>query len=337
MLQRPRRIRSNKAIRNLTRENNISIDDLIYPVFVKEDLNELESINSMPGIYRNTIESLLFEMDELTRRGLKAVAIFPVIPQSQKSLDAKEAYNPEGFTQRVIRELKIRFPELLVITDVALDPYTIHGHDGLIKEGKILNDETVEVLQKMALAQAEAGSDIVAPSDMMDGRVEAIRNILEENNFKDTMIMSYTAKYASCLYGPFRDALGSLGSQENSSSNLLTKEIVAPKNKLSYQMTPANTKEALKELELDIAEGADIVMVKPASWYLDIIRDFKENTNLPVAAYQVSGEYSMIHAAAQAGYIDLDRAILESLVSIKRAGANMILSYFAKDYILKTT
>ena len=325
---RPRRLRINPSIRSLVEETQINSSDLIYPVFIKDKLKEPEQINSMPDIFRHNIESLIRELEPLHNKGLKAIALFPVISEDLKSLNAEEAYNPEGLTQKTIRILKQEFPNLLIVTDIALDPYTSHGHDGIIHNGKIDNDKTVEILAKMALVQAEAGADIVAPSDMMDGRVESIRYNLESNNFKDTLIMSYTAKYASCLYGPFRDALNvSVIKSETDQS--------FPKDKKTYQMNPANSKEALKELALDISEGADIVMVKPASWYLDIIKDFKQNSMLPIAAYQVSGEYSMIQAAAEKNYIDLDSAMHESLTAIKRSGADMILSYFAKKYLMQ--
>ena len=325
MICRARRLRSSQAIRDLTEENHLKASDFIYPVFIKDSIKHPEEISSMPNIQRHNIDSLLVELEALHSNGLRAIALFPVIEEALKNETAEEAYNPEGLTQRTIRRLKQEFPDLLVTADIALDPYTNHGHDGLLKDGKIINDATVEILCKMALAQAEAGADIVAPSDMMDGRVGAIREALERNDYQETQIMSYTAKYATCLYGPFRDALGSLGAKPNSAE--------VPKDKKTYQMNPHNSREALKELELDISEGADIVMVKPASWYLDIIHQFKERTNLPVAAYQVSGEYSMIHAAAEKGYLDLDQAMNESLASIKRAGADIILSYFAKDFI----
>ena len=282
----------------------------------------------MPGIYRWGLDSILGEIEAAVKLGIKAIALFPVIDPSLKDETAKEALNPNGLSQRAIKAIKRRFPEILIVTDIALDPYTSHGHDGLLEDGKIVNDKTVEILAQMSVVQAEAGSDIVAPSDMMDGRVGAIRESLDEAGFQDTMIMSYTAKYASCLYGPFRDALGSLASSLRGEAEAIQN---IPKDKKTYQMNPANSIEACKELMLDTDEGADIVMVKPASWYLDVIRDFKSQSQLPVAAYQVSGEYSMIHVAAQAGYIDLDRAIQESLVSIKRAGADLILTYFAKD------
>jgi porphobilinogen synthase len=327
---RPRRLRLNSSIRSLCEETQVSTNDLIYPVFIKDKLNEPEEIKSMPDIFRHNIESLIKELAPLHEKGLKAIALFPVIAEELKSLTAEEAYNPEGLTQKTIRRLKQEFPELLIISDIALDPYTSHGHDGIIHNGKIENDTTLEILARMALAQAEAGADIVAPSDMMDGRIEAIRYSLESNNFKDTLIMSYTAKYASCLYGPFRDALNVPAIARSEA----TKQSI-PKDKKTYQMNPANSKEALKELALDINEGADIVMVKPATWYLDIIKDFKQNSMLPVATYQVSGEYSMICAAAEKGYINADSAMQESLHSIKRAGADMILSYFCKKFLLE--
>ncbi len=326
MQHRPRRLRFNKAIRSMVASNHVTVDDLIYPIFIKEDSGGDQEIKSMPGIKRLTIDSALKEIESLHSKGLNAIAIFPVIDESLKSEDAREAFNPAGLTQRTIQAFQKELPELLTITDVALDPYTSHGHDGLIKNGHIDNDTTVEALCKMALVQADAGADIVAPSDMMDGRIGAIRNALDHKHYINTLIMSYTAKYASCLYGPFREALGSLGSKA------LTENV--PKDKLSYQMNPnSDIKEAMRELALDYEEGADIVMVKPASWYLDIIKSFSEESLLPVAAYQVSGEYSMIHSASQNGFIDLNKAMNESLTAIKRAGAQMILTYFAKDFI----
>lgn len=308
----------------MIQETQVTANDLVYPVFVKEDKQSQEAIKSMPGIYRWGLESILKEIESAQALGIKAIALFPVIDQSLKTSKAEEAYNHNGLTQKAIKTIKKHFPELLLITDIALDPYTNHGHDGIVQDGKIVNDETNKILAQMALVQAEAGADIVAPSDMMDGRVAAIREALDNHNHQDTLIMSYTAKYASCLYGPFRDALqaASLQGKEN-----------IPKDKKTYQMNPANSLEAIKELELDIMEGADIVMVKPASWYLDIIRTFKNSTKFPVAAYQVSGEYAMIHAASAAGYLDLDQAMHESLTSIKRAGADMILTYFAKEFL----
>jgi len=321
---RPRRLRKNSSIISLTQENWVTAEDLIYPVFVQAG-SENQAIKSMPNIYRFSLDNLLKEIEESMEQGIRAIALFPVVEEEFKTLSAEESYNPNSLNQKTIRAIKKRFPELILISDIALDPYTSHGHDGLIKDGKILNDETVKVLALMALAQAEAGADIVAPSDMMDGRIGAIREALDANNFFDTKIMSYTAKYKSNLYAPFRDALGSLGSKKSCKEN---SDI--PKDKSSYQMNYGNSREALRELELDIVEGADIVMVKPAGWYGDIIQTFKQNSTIPIAAYQVSGEYAMIYSAYQAGYIDLEPAIIESLTAIKRAGADLILSYFSR-------
>jgi porphobilinogen synthase len=325
---RPRRLRKNPSILSLTQENWVQAEDLIYPLFVK-DGREKQEIKSMPNVFRYPLDELLGEIEDAMELGIRAIALFPVIQQEHKTLMAEESYNPSALTQKSIRAIKKRFPELILISDIALDPYTSHGHDGLIKDGKILNDETVAVLCKMALAQAEAGADIVAPSDMMDGRIGAIRSALDAQKFFDTKIMAYTAKYKSSLYAPFRDALGSLGSGD--SGMIITEDI--PKDKSSYQMNFANSREALRELALDIEEGADIVMVKPAGWYGDIIKLFKQNSNIPIAAYQVSGEYAMIYSAYLNGYLDLKPAINESLLSIKRAGADLILSYFAKEYL----
>ena len=328
---RPRRLRRNSALRDLVQENHLLKSDFIYPMFIIEGSAVKTAVESMPGIERFSIDLLLEEIKSVVDLGIRAVALFPVIEESKKTLAAEESYNPEGLTQRAVKAIKKQFPDLMIMTDIALDPYTSHGHDGILRTDNagntvIDNDETVEILVKMALAQAEAGADIVAPSDMMDGRIGAIRDSLDLHGFTEVSIMAYTAKYASCLYGPFRDALGSLGAKENQH-----KAADIPKDKKTYQMNPANSVEAVKELELDLIEAADFLMVKPASWYLDIISKFKDNSTVPVAAYQVSGEYSMIHAAAKAGYIDLDQAMHESLISIKRAGADIILSYFAKD------
>lgn len=358
---RPRRLRKDQFTRDLVAENKLCADDFIYPVFIQEGTAATE-INAMPGIKRHCIDSLLKECEEILQLGIKSIAIFPVIGKELKDLEAKESYNSQGLTQRTVRDIKKRFPELLITTDIALDPYTVHGHDGLLglpqnpskrktfdeigkgedrnyTEAEILNDATVNALCQMALVQAQAGADIVAPSDMMDGRVSAIRRTLDQNGFQDVLIMSYTAKYASCFYAPFRDALGSLKEKETQSNDEKIHpelpRLAIPKNKLSYQMNPANSREAIKELQLDLSEGADILMVKPASFYLDIISKYKNSCSNPVAAYQVSGEYSMIHAAAEKGYLELDRAVWESLISIKRAGADIILSYFAKDYLAK--
>ncbi|MBE9165400.1 MULTISPECIES: porphobilinogen synthase [Microcoleaceae] len=317
---RPRRLRRTPALRRMVRENHLTVDDLIYPMFVMEGEGQKVEIASMPGCYRYSLDLLLKEIAECWELGINAIALFPVISDSKKDDTGTESYNPGGLVQQTVKAIKQNIPEIVVITDVALDPFTTHGHDGLVDEtGKILNDPTVEVLVKMAVSQAAAGADMVAPSDMMDGRIGAIRKALDAAGYIDTAIMAYSAKYASAYYGPFRDALDS-----------------APKfgDKKTYQMDAANAREALKEVALDIAEGADIVMVKPALAYLDIICQVREATNLPVAAYNVSGEYAMIKAAAQLGWIDEKRIILENLTSIKRAGADLILTYFAKEVAL---
>ncbi|MEG4943625.1 porphobilinogen synthase [Microcoleus sp. F4-D5] len=317
---RPRRLRGTPALRQMVRENHLTVDDLIYPMFVMEGEGQKVEIASMPGCYRYSLDLLLKEIAECWELGINAIALFPVISDSKKDDTGTESYNPEGLVQQTVKTIKQNIPEILVITDVALDPFTTHGHDGLVDEtGKILNDPTVEVLVKMAVSQAAAGADMVAPSDMMDGRIGAIRKALDAAGYIDTAILAYSAKYASAYYGPFRDALDS-----------------APKigDKKTYQMDAANAREALKEIALDIAEGADIVMVKPALAYLDIICQVRQATNLPVAAYNVSGEYAMVKAAAQLGWIDEKRIILESLTSIKRAGADQILTYFAKEVAL---
>jgi len=317
---RPRRLRRTPALRRMLRENHLTVDDLIYPMFVMEGENQKVEIASMPGCYRYSLDLLIAEIAECWNLGIGAIALFPVISETKKDDTGTESYNPEGLVQQTVKAIKQNIPEIVVITDVALDPFTTHGHDGLVDEsGKILNDPTVEVLVKMAVSQAAAGADMVAPSDMMDGRIGAIRKALDAAGYIDTAILAYSAKYASAYYGPFRDALDS-----------------APKfgDKKTYQMVAANAKEALKEVALDIAEGADIVMVKPALAYLDIICQVREATNLPVAAYNVSGEYAMIKAAGQLGWIDEKRIILETLTSIKRAGADLILTYFAKEVAL---
>jgi porphobilinogen synthase len=319
-IQRPRRLRSTATIRRMVRENHLTVDDLIYPMFVMEGEAQKVEISSMPGCYRYTLDLLLEEIAEISALGINAIALFPVILEYRKDDLGTESYNPEGLVQRTVRAIKENIPEILVITDVALDPFTTHGHDGIIDEhGVILNDPTVEILVKMAISQAAAGSDMVAPSDMMDGRIGAIRQALDAEGYINVRILAYSAKYASAYYGPFRDALDS-----------------APKfgDKKTYQMDAANSREAIKEVALDIAEGADIVMVKPALAYLDIIRQVKDYTNLPVAAYNVSGEYAMIKAAAQQGWIDEKKLILETLTSMKRAGADLILTYFAKEVAL---
>ncbi len=316
---RPRRMRRDEFSRRLMRENVVTTNDLIYPVFVLDGQNRVEEIASMPGVQRQTIDVLLQTAAECVQLGIPALAIFPVVDVPQKSLDAAEAYNANGLVQRTVQALKQAFSQLGVITDVALDPYTTHGQDGLIDAtGYVLNDETVEVLVKQALSHAAAGADIVAPSDMMDGRVGAIRNALEENGYIHTRILAYSAKYASAFYGPFRDAVGS-------STNL------GKGNKNNYQMDPANSDEALNEVALDIAEGADMFMVKPGMPYLDIVRRVKNELQVPTYAYQVSGEYAMLKAAAQNGWLDEKTCVMESLLAFKRAGADGILTYFALD------
>ncbi|MDB9455283.1 MAG: porphobilinogen synthase [Dolichospermum sp.] len=320
LLKRPRRLRRTETLRRMVRETILTVDDLIYPVFVMEGEGEKVEISSMPGCYRFSLDLLLKEIAEVSQLGINAVAIFPVIPEKDKDETGSESYNQQGLVQETVKAIKKLVPEIIVITDVALDPFTTHGHDGLVDEnGIILNDPTIEVLVKMALSQAEAGTDFVAPSDMMDGRIGAIRQALDAEGYINVGILAYSAKYASAYYGPFRDALDS-----------------APKfgDKKTYQMDLANAKEALKEVELDIAEGADIIMVKPALAYLDIICQVKLATNLPVAAYNVSGEYAMIKAAAEKGWVDEKKVILETLTSMKRAGADLILTYFAKEVAL---
>jgi porphobilinogen synthase len=316
--QRARRLRRDDFSRRLVRENRLTVDDLIYPLFVLEGDRRREPVASMPGVERLSIDLLLEECREATQLGIPAIAIFPVTPLAQKTLNATEACNPDGLAQRAIRAIKQSFPELGVISDVALDPFTSHGQDGLVDvDGYVLNDETVEVLVKQALSHAAAGVDIVAPSDMMDGRIGAIRDALETAGHTHTRILAYSAKYASAFYGPFRDAVGS-------AANLGTG------NKYSYQMDPANSDEALREVELDLAEGADLVMIKPGLPYLDIIRRIKDEFGVPTFAYQVSGEYAMLKAAALNGWLDERKTVLEALLSLKRAGADAILTYSAK-------
>ncbi len=316
--RRMRRMRRDDFSRRLMREHHLSVDDLIYPVFVLEGDRRREAVASMPDIERLSIDLLLEDAAELVDLGVPALALFPVTPPEGKSLDAREAYNPEGLAQRAVRALKQSFPELGVITDVALDPFTSHGQDGLLDDsGYVLNDETVEVLVKQALSHAEAGVDVVAPSDMMDGRIGAVRQALEAGGHIHTRILAYSAKYASSFYGPFRDAVGS-------AANL------GGGNKYSYQMDPANSDEALWEVGMDIQEGADMVMVKPGLPYLDIVRRVKDQFGVPTYVYQVSGEYAMLMAAARNGWLDERAVILESLLSFKRAGADGVLSYFAK-------
>jgi porphobilinogen synthase len=317
--QRPRRLRLNENIRGLVRENALSVADLIYPMFIKEGQGEIETVDSMPDVYRYSIDTLLVKLEEVVGLGIPAIAIFPVTPMSAKSLEAEAAFDPEGLAQRAVRAVKAKFPELLVITDVALDPFTTHGQDGIIDEaGYVLNDTTNEVLIKQALSHAQAGADIVAPSDMMDGRIGLIRDALEEAGFCNTAIMAYSAKYASSYYGPFRDAVGSAANIKGG-------------DKKTYQMDPANSDEAIKEVALDLEEGADMVMVKPGMPYLDIVRRVKEELKAPTFAYQVSGEYAMHQAAFANGWLSKEAVIMESLLSFKRAGADGILTYFAVE------
>lgn len=319
MQRRPRRNRKSESVRNLVEETSLSVKDLIFPLFLVEGTRQKIEVKSMPGIFRFSQDLLLKEIEECMKLGITAFDVFPAYPESLKDSIASESYNPETFYLKTLREIKKQFPEVCLMSDVAMDPYSSDGHDGLVKNGKILNDETLEILAKMSLAQADAGVDILGPSDMMDGRVGYIRNLLDENGFTDTSIMSYTAKYASAFYGPFRDALDS-----------------APKfgDKKTYQMNPANSQEALIEADLDLEEGADFLMVKPALSYLDIIKLLSDNFPLPIAAYNVSGEYSMVKAAAAQGWLDSERAMLEILLSIKRSGAKIILTYFAKEFAL---
>jgi len=314
---RMRRMRRDDFSRRLMREHRLSVDDLIYPVFVLDGKGRREAVASMPGVERLSLDLLLPVAEECVQLGIPVMALFPVIEQSRKTADGREATNPEGLVPRVVRELKSRFPQLGLLTDVALDPYTTHGQDGLVDEtGYVLNDETVEVLKRQALVQAQAGVDIVAPSDMMDGRIGAIRAALEDAGHIHTRIMAYSAKYASAFYGPFRDAVGSQANLGKSS-------------KAVYQMDPANTDEALWEVGLDLAEGADMVMIKPGMPYLDIVRRVKETFRAPTFAYQVSGEYAMLKAAAANGWLDEDKVVSEALLAFKRAGADGVLTYFA--------
>lgn len=317
LARRPRRNRKNEAVRSLVQETHITTDDLIFPLFLVDGTNKKIEVASMPGIYRLSADLMLKEVEACLKLGIKAFDIFPAVEDQHKDTTATKSYDPSFFYLRALREIKSKFPEACIMTDVAMDPYSSDGHDGLVKDGKILNDETLEILGRMALAQAATGIDILGPSDMMDGRVGYIRNVLDENGFTDVSIMSYTAKYASGFYNPFRDALDS-----------------APKfgDKKTYQMNPANRLEALIEAQLDEQEGADFLMVKPALAYLDVIRLLKDSSPLPIAAYNVSGEYSMIKAAHEKGWLDGERVMKETLLSIKRAGADVILTYFAKEF-----
>ena len=314
---RPRRVRADEATRRLVREHHLTVDDLIYPVFVREGSGVQEAVGSMPGVYRYSPDTLMTHLAEVAALGIPAIALFPVIDVALKTLDGAEAANPNGLAPRVVKAIKAQFPEMAVITDVALDPYTSHGQDGIIDDnGYVLNDITLDMLVKQAVMQAAAGVDMVAPSDMMDGRIGRIRAALEAAGHVNTRIMAYSAKYASAFYGPFRDAVGSAGQLGKS-------------NKMTYQMDPANTNEALHEVALDLAEGADIVMIKPGMPYLDIVRRIKDQFARPTAVYQVSGEYAMLKAAAQNGWLDEQKVVMESLLGFKRAGADMILTYFA--------
>lgn len=315
-LQRPRRLRNSDAIRALVQENHINACDFIVPLFVVEGENIKEEIASMPNYFRYSLDLLVNEVTELWELGLKSVLVFVKVPNNLKDNKGTEALNAEGLMQRAVRKIKEVTPEMIVMTDVALDPYSLYGHDGIVEDGYVVNDQTVEVLAKMALSHAQAGADFVAPSDMMDGRIEAIRTLLEDSGYPNTGIMSYSAKYASAFYGPFRDALDS-----------------APGfgDKKTYQMNPANRKVAVTETMLDIQEGADIVMVKPGLAYLDIVRDLANEIETPIAVYQVSGEYAMLKAAAEKGWLNHDEIMLEQLLAFKRAGASLIASYFAKD------
>jgi len=316
MLQRPRRNRKSEVIRQMVQETHVSAANLIFPLFIIDGIAQKSEVSSMPGIYRYSIDNLLREVESCLKLGLNAFDLFPNIDESLKDKYATESVREQSLYLRAIREVKKNFPEACVITDVAMDPYSSDGHDGLVENGEILNDETLEILGQMALAHARCGADIVAPSDMMDGRVGHIRNVLDENKFTNVSIMSYSAKYASAFYGPFRDALNS-----------------APKfgDKKTYQMNPANQREALIEADLDEAEGADFLMVKPALPYLDVIKLLKDNTELPIAAYNVSGEYAMVKAAVQRGWLNEQRAVTEILTGIRRAGASAILTYHAKE------
>ncbi|MFT8481771.1 MULTISPECIES: porphobilinogen synthase [Gluconobacter] len=316
-LFRPRRNRHDAFTRRLVQENRLHVDDLIWPIFVCEGENQRQKVSSMPGVERVSLDNLVEHVRPAVELGIPAVAIFPITPVELRDATGTEALNPDNLMCRASRVIKEAFSELGVIGDVALDPYTDHGHDGVIKDGRILNDESVEILRQQALNQARAGNDIIAPSDMMDGRVQAIRETLDANGFETVRIMAYTAKYASAFYGPFRDALGSGG--------LLTGD------KKTYQMDPANSDEALREVEQDIREGADMIMVKPGMPYLDIIRRIRDRFAVPTFAYQVSGEYAMLAGAIQNGWLERDRTIMESLIAFKRAGCNGILTYFAID------
>lgn len=323
MLHRPRRLRQNESIRALTTETKLHSEDFMAPLFAVEGKNIKSEISSMPGYFRFSLDMLRVEVQELWKLGCRAALLFVKVPENRKDNEGREALNPQGLMQRAIEMIKETTPDMLLMTDVALDPYSIYGHDGIVKNGRILNDPSVAALQQMAVAHAKAGADFVAPSDMMDGRVEALRRHLDEEGFTDTGIMAYTAKYASCFYGPFREALDSAPTNAQD----------IPRHKKTYQMNPANSREAAREVALDEAEGADILMVKPAMAYLDIIKQTRLQSHLPVSAYHVSGEYAMLKAAAEKGWLDEEAAMLESLTAIKRAGADIIATYFVKDIL----
>ncbi|MEM0939665.1 MAG: porphobilinogen synthase [Bacteroidota bacterium] len=316
MMRRPRRNRSTTTIRDLVQENTLTVNDFVFPMFLLEGNKKSSEVKSMPGIFRLSEDLMLKEVEECLKLGIKGFDVFPVLEEFYKDKKASKSHDSDFFYLKTLKKIKDEFPEALIITDVAMDPYSSDGHDGIVKDGKILNDETLEILGKMALAQAETGIDMLGPSDMMDFRVGYLRKVLDENGFTDTGIMSYTAKYASAFYGPFRDALDS-----------------APKfgDKKSYQMNPANSDEAVLEAELDFTEGADVLMIKPALAYLDIIQRLKSSFHIPIAAYHVSGEYAMIKAAGERGWLDAEKVMVESLLSIKRAGADIILTYFSKE------
>lgn len=318
MLSRPRRNRKSQAIREMVQENHLHASDFIFPLFIIDGKNQQTEVSSMPGIFRYSIDNLLKEIESCLKLGIKSFDLFPNLEESLKDKIASESLNEKGLYLKAIKEIKSNFPEACVVTDVAMDPYSSDGHDGFVDNGEIINDITLDILAKMAIAQAKAGADIVAPSDMMDGRVQYIREALDNEGFSNVSIMAYTAKYASAFYGPFREALNS-----------------APKfgDKKTYQMNPANQREALIEGALDVQEGADFLMVKPALAYLDVIKLMKDNFDLPIAAYNVSGEYAMIKAAAQKGWLNEEMAIVETLMGIKRAGADMILTYHAKEVL----
>lgn len=317
MLQRPRRNRQSAIIRSMVEETRLSVQDMLFPLFIMEGQNQKSEIISMPGIFRFSLDLILFEIEACIKLGIQSFALFPQIPDSKKDSVASESIRKGSLYLNAIYEITNRFPEISLLTDVAMDPYSSDGHDGIVKNGQILNDETLPVLAKMAIAQAQAGARLLGPSDMMDGRIGFLRNSLDQAGYSNVGIMAYTAKYASAFYGPFRDALES-----------------APKfgDKKTYQMNPANRREALIEMHLDESEGADFLMVKPALAYLDIIALLRENSNLPIAAYHVSGEYAMVKAASMNGWIDGEKAMLECLLAIKRAGAQVILTYFAKEF-----